>query len=104
MREAMLLTDMAERVVSGPVSEVGKPGVWRRASYETAEVKGTLVGCMDRTEPAGLVIRLGVTGLWRVWLGVPVFHDVTRIRAAQRGYVFDGDGVAGGGLSSCGGA
>jgi hypothetical protein len=72
-------------VIAGPVADAGAKGTWRRASYETAEVKGTLVGCTALTEPAPVTIRLGVSGCWRVWLGMAVFHEPSRIRARLTG-------------------
>jgi hypothetical protein len=85
MRETQILSDVAQRVIAGPVGEAWAKGSWRRAPYETAEVKGTLLGCTSRTEPAPVTIRLGAGGPWRVWLGIPVFNEPNRIRVRLTG-------------------
>jgi hypothetical protein len=85
MRETLVIADIAQRVVRGPVAEIGKPGAWRLAPYETREVQGTLLGCSVMAAPQPVTIRLGVKGCWRVWLGIPVFNEAQRIRVRLNG-------------------
>jgi len=85
MRQPTIISNLAERVVAGPVADAGAPGTWRWGTYQTADVKGTLLSCGARTEPTPVTISLGVDGLWRVWLGIAVFREASRIRARLTG-------------------
>ncbi|MFC1526159.1 hypothetical protein ACFL6X_05035 [Candidatus Latescibacterota bacterium] len=70
LSEEVLVSRLDECIESGPVSPVAKPGHWRSVAYQAAGFDGVMLGCGEATCPAPIRLRLGVSGLYRVWLGM----------------------------------
>ena len=70
-RREILISDLQASVIEGPVQAAGAPGIWRAVPYGAGEVKGVLIGCSETTAPEPITLRLGVTGNYRIWVGLP---------------------------------
>lgn len=71
-RAEILISELASQVLAGPVQSAAAPGVWRAVPYRAGDIHGTLLGCGESTAPAPITLRLGATGNYRIWLGLPV--------------------------------
>ena len=65
-----LLTHLDRHVIAGAVGPKEAPGQWRCVPYRTDGFEGVLLGCGEATRPGPVTLRLGVTGLHRIWLGL----------------------------------
>ena len=83
-RGEILISRLGDSVESGPVSAEARPGHWRTVPYEAEGVEGALLGCGEATCPEPVCLRLGATGLYRIWLGLYAWKESTiRVRLSR---------------------
>ncbi len=66
---AQLISRLDERVDAKCLSEED-PNLWKAIPYETENFKGIMLGYGGGTNPVPITIRLGMQGVYRIWLGV----------------------------------
>jgi len=82
--EDVVLARLDECVEEGPVSSVAKPGHWHTVSYRAEGFDGVMLGCGEATCPEPVRLRLGATGLYRIWLGLYAWRSgAIRVRLTQ---------------------
>ncbi|MBT3345980.1 MAG: hypothetical protein HN712_14955 [Gemmatimonadetes bacterium] len=80
-RQELLISHLDDHVLSGPVGAVAQPGHWRAIPYEAEGFDGMMLGCGEATSPGPIRLRLGATGVHRVWLGLYAWRTGTiRVR------------------------
>jgi len=83
-RQDVLLARLDELAESGPVSTEGRPGHWRAVPYGAEGFEGVMLACGEATHPAPVGLRLGVTGIYRIWLGLYAWDRGTvRVRLSR---------------------
>ena len=75
----MVIGDLAARVASEHL-DPQDPNLWRAIPYETDDFAGVMLGCGEGPNPVPIAIRLGVQGLYRIWLGLYRFGNSTPLR------------------------
>ena len=67
-RADIWITDLATRVVKGNFSSKNIKDYWRSIPYRLEEFKGTSLACSSYTHPEPLTLRLGVAGIYKIYL------------------------------------
>ena len=75
----IVISDLAALVASEHLDSKD-PNLWRAIPYETAKFAGVMLGCGEGPHPVPIAIRLGVQGLYRIWLGLYSFGNTTPLR------------------------
>ena len=82
--EEVLLSRLDEHVDSGPASPEARPGHWRTVPYQAEGIDGVMLACGEATRPEPVCVRLGATGLYRIWLGMYAWRNGTiRVRLTR---------------------
>jgi len=75
----IVISDLAALVASEHL-DVQDPDLWRAIPYETDQFARVMLGCGEGPNPVPIAIRLGIQGLYRIWLGLYRFGNSTPLR------------------------
>ena len=64
--DKLLITDIPSRLELLD----GIPGAWRSCPYSTGDYSGVMISCGESPETEPLTVRLGVSGYFRIYLGI----------------------------------
>lgn len=81
---AIVISDLDKRV-SGELIAGEDHNLWSAIPYEAEGFVGVMLGYREGTYPAPVTVKLGVTGPYRIWVGMYSFIQRSRIRVRLSG-------------------
>jgi len=80
----IVISDLAARV-DGRCIDATAPDLWRAVPYQTEQFSGVMLGPGQGRNVEPLTIRLGLQGMYRVWLGIHSFINRARLTVRLTG-------------------
>ena len=80
----ILISDLDKRVEAKLIRD-GDPNLWSAIPYQTEGFSGVMLGYREGPHPVPILVKLGIHGSYRIWLGLYSFIHLSEIRVRLNG-------------------